>query len=131
MGETIEAVKEMKLVGFVFDQKMTMMKMIDHVTSKTKAKLAAVFRLRHHLDSQNLELMYKVFVRSTMEYGNLEYLSAVATHTRKLDRIQAMAENLGGFKVESLSSRRDAALVVFVMKLLDGDGRGALNEFVP
>ena len=131
IGKAIEAVEEMKLVGFIFDKKMTMEKMVNHVKAKAKVKLAAIFRLKQHLDSHNLESMYKAFVRSSIEYGNLEYLSAAQTHTRKLDRIQASAEKLGGFKVESLSSRREAALIGFIMKLLDGDGRGALNEFTP
>jgi hypothetical protein len=69
--------------------------------------------------------------KSTIEYGNLEYISAAKTHLTKLDKIQAAAEKAGGFKVETLSSRREAALIGFVFKLLDGDGRGGLNEFVP
>lgn len=131
MGKSIEVVEEMKLIGFIFDTKMTMAKMVDHVKAKSKAKLAAVLRLKQHLDSHNMETMYKAFVRLSIEYGNLEYLSAAKTHTDKLDRIQASAERAGGFTVESLSSRREAALIGFLMKLLDGGGRGALNEFVP
>ena len=38
---------------------------------------------------------------------------------------------LGNFKVESLGSRRDASLVGLLFKLLDGDGRGKLNDFTP
>ena len=71
------------------------------------------------------------YVRSSIKYGNLEYLSAASTHTDKLDRIQASAERAGGFTVESLSSRREAAPIGFFMKLLNGGERGVLNEFVP
>ena len=53
------------------------------------------------------------------------------THLQKLDRIQAAAEKLGGFKLESLESRRDASLIGLLFKLLDGEGRGKLNEFKP
>ena len=35
--------------------------------------------------------MYKAFVRSSIEYGNLEYMVAAQTHLKKLDRIQAAA----------------------------------------
>ena len=47
------------------------------------------------------------------------------------DRIQRAVEKLGDFKVESLESRRDASLVGLLFKLLDGDGRGKLNDFTP
>ena len=30
-----------------------------------------------------------------------------------------------------MGSRREASLIGFVFKLLDGDGRGLLNEFIP
>jgi len=131
MGEPVEAVEEMKLVGFIFDPGMTLKPMIDHVARKARVKLGAIRRLQHHLDSHNLEAMYKAFVRSAIEYGNLEYMSAGDTHTGRLDKIQSAAERMGGFKVESLRSRREASLIGFVFKLLDGDGRGLLNEFIP
>ena len=51
------------------------------VSTKAKAKLAAIFRLRQHLDSSNMETMYKSFVRSIIEYDNLEYMAATKTHT--------------------------------------------------
>jgi len=125
MGKLIEQVKDVKIVGFIFDEKMTMEKILKHVSKKAKISLS------HHLDSGNLEVMYKAFVRSTIECGNLEYLSAAPTHIAKLDKIQTAAEKAGEFKVETLSSRREAALIGLIFKLLDGDGRGGLNEFVP
>ena len=56
---------------------------------------------------------------------------AATTHLQKLDRIQRAAEKLGNFKVGSLESRRDASLIGLLFKLLDGDGRGKLNDFKP
>ena len=130
-GEEVEQVKEIKLVGFTFDEKMTMEPMIKKASKKGRAKIAALYRLKPYLDSENLETMYKAFVRSSMEYGNLEYMAGAPTHLLKLDRIQAAAEKLGGFKVESLESRRDASLIGLLFKVLDGDGRGKLDDFKP
>ena len=121
----------MKLVGFIFDEKMTMKPMIDYVARKARKKLNAISRLKQHLDASNLETMYKAFVRSSLEYGNLEYLSAGASIKAKLDRVQAAAERMGKFKVESLDSRREASLIGFTSKLLDGAGRGLLQDFIP
>jgi hypothetical protein len=131
MGAAIEPVTEMKLVGFIFDPKMTMQPMIDHVARKARVKLAAICRLKQHLDPSNLEQMYKAFVRSSIEYGNLVYMCAAASTKEKLDRVQSAAAKMGQFEVESLGSRRQAGLIGFVFKLLDGDGRGMLNEFIP
>ena len=66
-----------------------------------------------------------------MEYGNLEYMIAAPTTIKKLDRVQEAAEKLGGFKVESLESRREASLIGFTFKILDGKGRGQLNDYIP
>ena len=93
-GEEVEMVDEMKLVGFVFDKKMTLEPMVKRSSKKGRAKVAALYRLKPYLDSQNIETMYKAFVRSSIEYGNLEYMVAAPTHLKKLDRIQAAAERL-------------------------------------
>ena len=55
---------------------------------KGRSKLGAISRLRHHLDSANLETMYKSFVRSSLEYGNLEYLSAAPSHLEDLEELE-------------------------------------------
>ena len=75
--------------------------------------------------------MYKAFVRSVMEFGNLEYMSAADTHLARLDTVQRSAQRICGSIFESLEVRREAAVFGLVCKLLDGDGRGGLNEFVP
>ena len=131
MGKPIGRVKQMKLVGFIFDEKVTMKPMDDHVARKARKKLNAISRLKQHLDANNLEAMYKAFVQSSLKYGNLEYLSAGTSIKDKLDRDQAAAERMGKFKVESLGSRREASLIDFALKLLDGGGRGLLQDFVP
>ena len=59
-----DQVAQMKLVGFIFDEKMTLKPMIDHVASKARKKLNAICRLRRHLDAKNLEQMCKAFMSS-------------------------------------------------------------------
>lgn len=131
MEKPIEPVDQMKLVGFVFDPKMTMEPMINHVARKARVKLGAIGRLQQHLDSKNLEIMFKSFVRSSLEYGNLVYMSAGSSYKERLDHVQHAAEKMCQFKIESLESRRHASLIGFVFKLLDGGGRGMLNDFIP
>ena len=54
--------------------------MISKLVSKARGQLCALWRLRSVMDSSNLQMMYKAFVRSIMEYGGLEYMSATETH---------------------------------------------------
>ena len=72
-----------------------------------------------------------MFIRSIMEYNSVCWMGAAQSHLSKLDRIQASAERIGGFKVESLGCRREAAAMSIALKLLDGRGRGELNNFTP
>ena len=105
--------------------------MVSKASKKGRAKIAALYRLRPCLDSSNLETMHKAFVRSSLECGNLECTITAPTNLQKLDRAQRVAEKLGGFKVESLESSRDASLIGLLFKLLDGDCRGQLNDSKP
>ena len=79
MGDmVIKQVSQMKLVGFIFDSKMTWgpRPMVDMLAKKARCKLGAIRRLRPYLDSRNLKLMSTAFVRSGMEYGSVLYMGA-------------------------------------------------------
>ena len=81
------------------------------------------------LDSVNLQMMYTMFIRSILEYGSLVYMGAAQSHLDKLDRVQKSAEKFGGFKVESLQSRREAAAVSLAFDLLDGTAHSSLLQY--
>lgn len=66
---------------------------------------STLYRLKPFLDSGNLETVYQAFVRSSLGYGNLEYMVGVPVHLQKLDRIQAATEKLGGFKLDNWNLR--------------------------
>ena len=104
------------------DSEMTLepMIMIKRTSANGRATIAALHRLKPFLDSSILETMYNAFVRSSLECGNLHYMVAAPTHLQKLDRMQATAERLGNFKVESPQTRRDAPLIGLIFKLIDG-----------
>ena len=122
----------MRLVGFVFDSKLKWAGMIDRVRSKARARLGALFRMCGVLNTGNRVLMYKAFIRSAMEYGCLQYMSASPTHTAKLDQVQRTAERICGCEFnQTLHSRREAAAFGLACKLLDGKGRGKLQDFTP
>ena len=83
------------------------------------------------LDSSNLKMMYVMFVRSILEYGNLVYMGAAQSHLDKLDRVQESAMRLCGFTIETLKSRREAASISLAFDLLDDDAYGELRNYNP
>ena len=72
-GVQVERATEAKLVGFIFDEKLTFGTMVDKLARKARLRIAALRRLKPMLDSSNLRTMYVMFVRSILEYGNLAY----------------------------------------------------------
>ena len=81
--------------------------------------------LRHLLDDANMKTIYCTFVRPILEYGSVQFMGAAGTHLEKLDAVQRAqaAKKIGGFEVESLQSRREAAAISFTLKIMDGNGR--------
>ena len=66
-----------------------------------------------------------------MEYNSFSWMGAAQSHLDKLDRVQRSAEKIGCFQVESLQSRREAAVMAMALKMLNGDTRGELKTFTP
>ena len=83
----------------------------------------------------DLQMTHKSFVRSKMERGMLNYMSAApthhATHLARLDRVQRIAEEICSCNFESLKSRRGAAVFNLICKLLDGGCVEPLQKFKP
>jgi hypothetical protein len=130
-GALVKRKPAVKLVGYLFDERMTWSGMISAMAKKARMRLGMLSRLRHLLDDRNMECMYCTFIRPILEYGSVQFMGAAVSHLEKLDSVQRAAEKIGRFKVESLQSRREAAAVAFTFKLLDGDGRGVLKDFAP
>jgi hypothetical protein len=132
-GFRVKYVEDMKLVGFVFDKRMSWSKMVSNLASKARSQLGALWRLCPVMDTQNREQMYKAFVRSIMEYGGLELMSGAKTHLAKLDAVQRSAERICGSEgqMDSLEVRRQCSLWGLLCKMLDGRVRGGLKDFIP
>jgi hypothetical protein len=62
-----------------------------------------------------------------MECGGVQLMGADITHSKKLDSVQAAADKIGRFTVETLTSRREASEVAFTLKLLAGKGHSVLT----
>ena len=74
-------------------------------------------------------LLIMMLIRLILEHGSLVYMGAARSHLDKLDRVQRSAEKIGGFKVESLQSRREATAVSLAFDLLDGSSHSSLLQY--
>ena len=130
-GVPIKRKPAVKLVGYTFDEEMTWASMIDGIAMKARRRLGMLNRLRPLLSDFNMEAMYTSFIRPIMEFGSMQFMGAADVHLKKLDTIHEKAQRIGNFTVGPLNLRRDAQAIAFTLKLLDGKGRGVLNEYVP
>ena len=130
-GFDAELVDQLKVTGFLFDCKLLWGPHIDMLVRKARQRIGALRNIAPYLDSRNMETMYTTFIRSILEYGSVLFMGAAASHLAKLDAVQQIAERLGGFTVEPLQSRREAAAISLALKLLDGDCRPGLQRYAP
>jgi hypothetical protein len=130
-GFKIPQLPAIKLVGFNVNSRLRWGPMIDRLAKKARARIGALRRIGHHLDSNNMETMYTSFIRSIMEFGSVAWMGAPKSHLETLDRVQDFAKRIGGFCVLPLQQRREATVVAFALKLLDGGCKGVLKEHVP
>ena len=56
--------------------------------------LGALYRMQSLLKPNDLQDVYKSFVRSKMEFGSIGYIAAAPTHLTKIDRVQRTAERM-------------------------------------
>ena len=93
----IQFEEELLLVGFLFDKKLTWRPMVNRICSKARQALGAMFRLKGLLGFSDLAVLFKAFVRSILEYGNLEYLAAAP------GSLQSTYKDLTGSKREPIA----------------------------
>jgi hypothetical protein len=130
-GVPVKRKPAVKLVGYLFDEKLSWSGMIAGIAQKARMRLGMLSRLRPLLNDRNMETMYTTYIRPILEYGSVQFMGAAETHLAKLDAVQRAAERIGRFKVETLQSRREAAAISLTFKLLDGGGRGVLKNMLP
>ena len=93
-GQEIERVKEFKLLGVHFDERLTYKRHIDSIVEKCE-KVVNVMRCLSGstwgADQVTQIMIYRAMVRSRIDYGCLCYGTAAKTHQSRLDAVQAKA----------------------------------------
>jgi len=123
---------ELKVVGVIYDHKLTWGPMLAEMTGRGRRALGYLNRLGRLVTPYDIAQVYRYFVRSKMEYGNASYIGAAKSHLARLDAVQGRAERLsGGILFQPLAGRRDAACFGLLCKILDGQCVRALLDMCP
>ena len=79
---------DFKLVGTLFDCRLTMQPCIDAILAKIRPKVRALLRLQHLYSVPSMIGQYKSHIWSLKEYSNGAILIAAPTQLRRLDKVQ-------------------------------------------
>jgi hypothetical protein len=71
----IERVKELKILGVVFDEKMSFHPHMKSVSKKCYGSLAKLFSIKHVLSKENKIILVKSIILSVLNYGSIVWLS--------------------------------------------------------
>ena len=101
------------------------------VLTHGKQRLGQLHRCRNFFNHHDLSILYKSWVRPTIEYGYVLYSGASPSHLHCLNTLQTCVEHMSSSKFSSLCNRRNAAIMGLVCHLLAGEGQGNLLTFCP
>ena len=127
----IPETSSVQVLGFTFDALLTWEPHIVRILNRGKQRVSQLYRCRSLLTSQDLCLIYKSWIRPVLEYGNILYTGAASSHLQCLDHLQNRIQQTCCSTFQSLSHHRDAAIIGLVCRLLNGEGRGNLQDYCP
>ena len=88
---TIEEINNGKLLGIIFDNKLTMHDHIKHICKKASDKLYALARISHYLDKQKRIILMKSFVISQFNYFPIVWMYCQRKSNNLTNRIHERA----------------------------------------
>ena len=91
---TLDLSESINILGVEFDCKLSFEAHIKDTALKASRKITTLRKMRHLLDAEGLQTIYKSQIRSVMEYSPLAWMSSPPTHLNLLDKVQRRAEKL-------------------------------------
>ena len=93
----IDEVDVLKILGIHFDRKLLWSHMIDHLATRCRQCLGALYCIRDYLGQSGIITAFRSFVRPVCEYGGVVFMGASTTHLQK--RIQCRKQRRGCVKL--------------------------------
>ena len=93
MDDTIiPETSSIKVLGFKFDSLLTWGPHITDILSRARHRAGQLYRCCSLLTEQDMSIIYKSWIRPILEYGNILYSGAAATHLHRLNNLQSRIE---------------------------------------
>lgn len=141
----LQIVASHKHLGLEFNNKLNWRDHITTIATKANRKLDNLKRLRFKLDRKTLEVLYKSFIRPTIEYANIVWDNCDDECKLMLEKVQLDAARIvtGGIKGtshralykesgwESLQTRRDRQKILLYHKMIHNNAPEYLCNLVP
>ena len=90
-NQTMEEVNNGKLLGIIFDNKLSMRNHIKHICTQASNKLYALARISHYLDEQKRIILMKSFVISQFNYCPIVWMYCQRKSNNLINRIHERA----------------------------------------
>ena len=132
--------EDFRLLGTLFDCRLTMLPCIEEMLSKMRPKMRAILRLRHIYSVAELLGQYKTHIWGISEYSNGAIIMACPSQLKRLDKAQrGFLRELGltdtdafmNYNFAPPSLRRCIGLLGFLHKRVIGQCHPALLSALP
>ena len=129
---------EFKILGVLFDCKLTMTSTVDEVVTSAGWKMRTLLQTRRFYNSAEMVSLYKANVLPYLEYRTPAIYHALREVLARLDRVQTRflrdagvseLEALMEFNLAPLPARRDIALLGMIHRAILGTGPPHFREF--
>ena len=132
-GTPVSEESRLKLLGVTFDDTLSYSFHLRSLASRANQRIGFLKRASPILDAESRQRVYNGFVRPTLEYCPLVWMSSPSSHLKKLDQIQRRALHIigAGTWLPSLALRRLVAALAYTYKLCYLDASSPLKQMLP
>lgn len=141
----VENVKTHKHLGLILNKNLSWTAHIDEIATKAAKRLSLLNKSKNLLSRQTLEIMYKSYVRPTMEYGSLIWHNCTASDSDRLENLQLQAARIvtgaprgtshanlyNEVGWQTLASRRENSQLVMFFKIINNLAPEYLCQLAP
>ena len=98
--QPIEEKISAKYLGILFDNKLTWIHHIDHISKKLIKSNGLLAKVRHFLPHEKTKAVYNAIIQPHIDYGCLSWSSAAPSNIEKLAKLQRKAIRIINFKTK-------------------------------
>ena len=144
-GSTLHDVSQQKHLGVILTSDLSWSSHINYIVSKSRKLIGVMRLLQHRLSRRTLELIYLIYIRPILEYGDVVWGGCTQSDADLLEGVQlAAARAVTGATCrtshtllyaetgwETLSKRREKNRLKLFYKIINGHAPAYLHDLIP